>query len=99
MIFQQLTINFLIFLIGFFGTTFNYNSVLLVLIGIEIMLLSANLNFLIFSIYLKDTTGQLFSIFILTVAASEAAVGLAILIAVYQVKQQLKFTRNSICSN
>jgi len=57
--------------------------------SIELMLLSVNLNFILFSIYLDDILGQLFVIFILTVAATESAIGLAILSVYYKVKQTI----------
>ena len=69
----------------------------MILIGVELMLLSCNLNFIIFSLYLNDIEGMLFSIFILTVAAAEASIGLAILIVLYQVKQSVKMENSSIC--
>lgn len=53
--------------------------------GVEVMLLSANLNFIIFSIYLDDISGQIFALFVLTVAAAELAIGLAILIVSYKI--------------
>jgi len=56
---------------------------------IELLLLSANLNFLIFSIYLDDYYGQIFYLFILTIAASEASVGLALLILLYRMKNTI----------
>jgi NADH-quinone oxidoreductase subunit K len=60
---------------------------------IELLLLSANLNFLIFSIYLDDYYGQIFSLFILTIAASEASVGLALLILLYRMKNTISVTQ------
>ena len=63
---------------------------------IELLLLSANLNFLMFSIYLEDSYGQIFSLFILTVAASEAAVGLALLILLYRMKNTISITQKII---
>lgn len=54
--------------------------------AIELMLLSININFVIFSIYLDDITGQIFALFILTVAAAESAIGLAILVVYYRIK-------------
>jgi NADH-quinone oxidoreductase subunit K len=97
MILIQILINIILFIIGFIGVIFNYTNILMILIGVELMLLSCNLNFIIFSLYLNDIEGMLFSIFILTVAAAEASIGLAILIVLYQVKQSVKMENSSIC--
>ena len=64
----------------------DFRSILIILMCIELMLLSLNLNFITFSIYFDDLFGQIFSFFILTVAASESAVGLAIIIIYYRVR-------------
>ena len=72
------------FLTGLFGIIINRRSILLNLLCIEIVLLSVNLNFVIFSVYLDDNIGQLFALFVLTVAAAESAVGLAILIVLFR---------------
>ena len=82
-IFQLLT-NIVLFFIGVLGIISNRRNILIVLMCIELILLSINLNFILFSVYLDDSYGQLFSLFILTVAAAEAAVGLAILILYYR---------------
>ena len=78
-IFQLLT-DIVLFFIGILGIISNRRNILIVLMCIELILLSINLNFILFSVYLDDSYGQLFSLFILTVAAAEAAIGLAILI-------------------
>ena len=95
MITTQITINFFLFFIGFFGTILNYNNILVTLVAIELMLLSANLNFIFFSIYLNDIFGQIFSLFILTIAASESAIGLAILIVSFKIRGSLLINDNS----
>jgi NADH-quinone oxidoreductase subunit K len=95
MLLHQLTTNTILFVIGFLGVTFNYNSLLTTLMGIEIMLLSASLNFITYSIYFNDIYGQIFSIFILTVAASESAIGLAILIVYYSLRGSIEMNYNS----
>jgi NADH-quinone oxidoreductase subunit K len=74
----------LLFLIGISGIMLNKKSIINILFSIEIMLLAVNLNFLAFSRLLNDITGQIFTIFILTIAASEAAIGLAILILFFR---------------
>jgi len=84
-IFQLLT-NIVLFFIGVLGIISNRRNILIVLMCIELILLSINLNFILFSVYLDDSYGQIFSLFILTVAAAEAAVGLAILILYYRIR-------------
>lgn len=84
MLIFQISINSLLFFIGFIGVITNYKSILITLMGLELMLLSSSLNFIFFSIYLNDMYGQIFSIFILTLAASEAAIGLAVLIVSFK---------------
>lgn len=74
----------IIFVISLLGIVFNFQNVLIILMGVELLLLSTNLNFIFFSIYLDDLYGQLFSLFILTIAASESAIGLAIIISHYR---------------
>jgi NADH-quinone oxidoreductase subunit K len=95
LIIHQISTNYLLFIIGFLGVTLNYNSFLIALIGIEIMLLSTSLNFICYSLYFNDIYGQIFSIFILTVAAAEAAVGLALLIVYYKLKNTIDMNDNS----
>jgi NADH-quinone oxidoreductase subunit K len=75
----------LVFFIGLCGIFSNRKNVLLVLMSVELMLLSINFNFLVLSSYLDDRFGQVFSIFILAVAASESSLGLAILVVYYRV--------------
>jgi len=84
MLIFQISINSLLFFIGFIGVITNYKSILITLMGLELMLLSSSLNFIFFSIYLNDMYGQIFSIFILTLAACEAAIGLAVLIVSFK---------------
>jgi NADH-quinone oxidoreductase subunit K len=64
----------------------NRKNILLLVIDIEIMLLAVNLNFVVFSVFLDDLLGQLFTLIVLTVAAAESALGLAILIVYYRVR-------------
>jgi len=75
-----------LFVIGFLGVLNNRKNVLIILIAIELMLLGINMNLTIFSIYLDDIIGQLFALFVLTVAAAESAVGLALLVSYYRVR-------------
>jgi len=74
----------ILFLIGILGLFIIRQNIIIMLISLELLLLSANLNFIIFSIFLDDISGQIMSIFILTSGAAEAAVGLAILIVFYR---------------
>lgn len=76
----QLSTNFALFFIGLFGILINSTNALILIICVELLLLSVNLNFILASAYLDDFYGQIFSIFILTIAAAESAIGLAVLI-------------------
>ena len=73
----------LLFGVSAMGIFMNRKNVLVILMSIELMLLAVNFNFVAFSQYLGDTAGQIFVFFILTVAAAEAAIGLAILVLIY----------------
>jgi len=75
-----------VFVIGLFGIFVTRKNIIVLLMSIELMLLSINLSFIFFSLYLDDIFGQLFSLFILTVAAAEASIGLAILIVYYRIR-------------
>jgi NADH-quinone oxidoreductase subunit K len=85
-----------LFVLGFFGILINRKNVLIILMAIELMLLSINMNFIIFSIYLDDVTGQLFALFILTVAAAESATGLALLVSYYRVRGNISIEHGQI---
>jgi NADH-quinone oxidoreductase subunit K len=76
----------LLFTIGVFGIFLNRKNVIIILMSIELMLLAVNINFVTFSTYLNDLAGQVFTMFILTVAAAEAAIGLAILVVFFRTK-------------
>lgn len=75
-----------LFTIGLVGLVLNQRSVILVLMCIELMLLGINLQFISFSVYRDDLVGQVFSLYVLTVAAAESAIGLAILVVYYRVR-------------
>ena len=83
---HYLTVASMLFVIGIFGIFLNRRNVIIVLMSIEIMLLSINLNMVAFSYFVGDLKGQIFSMFILTVAAAEAAIGLAILVCYFRNK-------------
>ena len=77
---HYLTLAAIIFAIGIIGIFLNRKNVIIILMSIELMLLAVNINLVSFSIYLQNLVGQVFTMFILTVAAAEAAVGLAIIV-------------------
>jgi NADH-quinone oxidoreductase subunit K len=77
---HYLTVAAALFVIGIFGIFLNRKNVIIILMSIELMLLAINLNFVAFSTSLGDLAGQVFAMFVLTVAAAEAAIGLAILV-------------------
>jgi len=83
---HYLTLSVIIFSIGIVGIFLNRKNVIIILMSIELILLSVNINLVSFSIYLQDLVGQVFTMFILTVAAAEAAVGLAIIVIYYKNK-------------
>ena len=90
-LFNYLSFSTLIFVVGLWGMALNKKNVITIIMAIEILLLGANLNFIIFSIFLDDFKGQVFSLLILTVAASESAIGLAILVLFYKKHQTIDF--------
>lgn len=82
-----------LFLIGILGLVLNRKNILITLMSIELILLAVNLNFVIFSIYLDDVTGYVFVLFILTIAAAESAIGLAILTVYYRLKNTIRIDK------
>jgi len=83
---SYLSLAAILFTIGVFGIFLNRKNVIVILMCIEMMLLAVNINFVAFSAYLGDMAGQVFTMFILTVAAAEAAIGLAILVVFFRTK-------------
>ena len=83
---HYLTLSAIIFTIGVIGVFMNRKNIIIILMSIELILLSVNINLVSFSIYLQNLVGQVFTMFILTVAAAEAAIGLAIIIIYYKNK-------------
>lgn len=81
---HYLVLGAILFTIGVVGIFLNRKNVIILLMAIELMLLAVNLNFVAFSHYLQDIAGQIFVFFILTVAAAEAAIGLAILVVLFR---------------
>jgi NADH-quinone oxidoreductase subunit K len=81
---HYLTVAAILFTLGIFGIFLNRKNVIIILMSIELMLLAVNINFVAFSVFLDDITGQAFAMFVLTVAAAEAAIGLAILVVYFR---------------
>jgi len=81
---HYLTLAAIIFTIGIIGIFLNRKNVIIILMSIELILLAVNINLVSFSIYLQNLVGQVFAMFILTVAAAETAVGLAIIVIYYK---------------
>ena len=81
---HYLVLGALLFAISVVGIFLNRKNLIVLLMAIELMLLAVNMNFIAFSHYLHDTSGQVFVFFILTVAAAESAIGLAILVALFR---------------
>ena len=80
----------IIFIIGVIGIFLNRKNVIIILMSIELILLAVNINLVSFSIFTQDLTGQIFTMFILTVAAAEAAIGLAIIVVYYRNKGSIR---------
>jgi NADH-quinone oxidoreductase subunit K len=81
---HYLTVAAILFTIGVFGIFLNRKNVIIILMSIELILLAVNVNLVAFSAYLGDLVGQVFAMFVLTVAAAEAAIGLAVLVVFYR---------------
>jgi NADH-quinone oxidoreductase subunit K len=81
---QYLTVAAILFTIGVVGIFLNRKNIIIILMSVELILLAVNINFVAFSSYLGDLVGQVFALFILTVAAAEAAIGLAILVVYFR---------------
>ncbi len=81
---HYLTVAAILFTLGIFGIFLNRKNVIVILMSVELMLLAVNINFIAFSAFLHDLVGQIFAMFVLTVAAAEAAIGLAILVVYFR---------------
>ena len=81
---HYLTVGAILFTLGIFGIFLNRKNVIIIMMSIQLMLLAVNINFVAFSVHLGDLVGQVFAMFILTVAAAEAAIGLAILVVYFR---------------
>ena len=87
---HYLTLGAIIFSLGTLGIFLNRKNVIVILMSVELILLAVNINLVSFSIYLEDITGQIFTMLILTVAAAEAAIGLAIIVSYYRNKGSIR---------
>ena len=81
---HYLTVSAILFTLGVFGIFVNRKNVIIILMSIELILLSVNINLVAFSAFIGDLVGQIFALMVLTVAAAEAAIGLAILVTFYR---------------
>jgi NADH-quinone oxidoreductase subunit K len=81
---HYLTVSAALFVVGVFGLFLNRKNIIILLMSIELILLAVNINFVAFSSYSGDLVGQVFTLFVLTVAAAEAAIGLAILVCFFR---------------
>jgi|SRR5690606_27661131 NADH-quinone oxidoreductase subunit K len=81
---HYLTVAAILFTIGFFGIFINRKNVIIMLMSVELILLAVNINLVAFSAFLGDLVGQIFALIVLTVAAAEASIGLAILVVFYR---------------
>ena len=84
---HYLAVAAILFTIGVFGIFVNRKNIIVILMSVELILLAVNINLVAFSAYLGNVTGQIFAMFVLTVAAAEAAVGLAILVGLFRGRQ------------
>jgi len=81
---HYLTVAAVLFTLGIMGIFLNRKNVIIILMSIELMLLAVNVNLIAFSVFLQDLVGQVFAMFVLTVAAAESAIGLAILVVYFR---------------
>jgi NADH-quinone oxidoreductase subunit K len=88
-----------VFLLGIYGIFLNRKNVIIMLMSVELMLLAINLNLLVFSAYMDDIMGQVFALLILTVAGAESAIGLALLLVYYRVRNSIDIEVLSLLKN
>nr|WDA66121.1 NADH dehydrogenase subunit 4L [Phymatolithon calcareum] len=84
-----ISISFFLFLVSILGIFLNQKNILVMLMSLEMMFLSVSFNFIFLSVYLDDIIGQVFSLLILTVAAAESSIGLAILVVYYRIRSSI----------
>lgn len=81
---HYLVVAAILFALGLFGIFLNRKNVIIILMSVELMLLAVNINFVAFSVFLQDLVGQIFAMFVLGIAAAEAAIGLAIIVVYFR---------------
>lgn len=89
---------FFLFCLGLFGIILNRQNIIIILMSIELLLLSINLNFIYFAVFIDDIIGQVFSLLILTVAAAESAIGLAIMIVFFKLSKDISIYKINLLS-
>ncbi|WP_342225566.1 NADH-quinone oxidoreductase subunit NuoK [Rickettsia endosymbiont of Urophora cardui] len=89
---HYLVLSSLVFTIGMLGFFMHRKNIINILMSIELMLLAVNINFIAFSVYMQELSGQIFSIIILTIAAAETSIGLAILLIYFRNKGSIEVT-------
>nr|YP_009178797.1 NADH dehydrogenase subunit 4L [Peronospora tabacina]ALJ78453.1 NADH dehydrogenase subunit 4L [Peronospora tabacina]ALJ78500.1 NADH dehydrogenase subunit 4L [Peronospora tabacina]AUF73388.1 NADH dehydrogenase subunit 4L [Peronospora tabacina] len=89
---------FFLFCLGLFGIILNRQNIIIILMSIELLLLSINLNFIYFAVFIDDIIGQVFSLLILTVAAAESAIGLAIMIVFFKLSSDISIYKINLLS-
>ena len=94
-LYHYLVVAAILFTIGLVGLFVNRRNIIVILMAIELMLLAVNINLVAFSAFLQDLPGQIFTMFILTVAAAEAAIGLAILVIFYRNRAHIEIEQAS----
>lgn len=87
---HYLTVSAILFTIGIFGIFLNRKNLIVIMMSIELMLLAVNINMVAFSAFLNDLVGQIFTMLVLTVAAAEAAIGLAIVVVFYRSRRTIE---------
>ncbi|KDO15673.1 NADH-ubiquinone oxidoreductase chain 4L (mitochondrion) [Saprolegnia parasitica CBS 223.65] len=97
-LFNNILINFILFCLGLLGIILNRQNILIILMSIELVLLSINLNFVYFSVFLDDIMGQIFSLIILTVASAESAIGLALMVLFFNIHGNISIYKIHILS-
>nr|YP_008475374.1 NADH dehydrogenase subunit 4L [Achlya hypogyna]AGS55494.1 NADH dehydrogenase subunit 4L [Achlya hypogyna] len=97
-LFNNILINFILFCLGLLGIILNRQNILIILMSIELVLLSINLNFIYFSVFLDDIMGQIFSLIILTVASAESAIGLALMVLFFNIHGNISIYKIHILS-
>ena len=93
---HYLAVAAILFVIGVLGIFLNRKNIIIILMSLELMLLAVNINMVAFSAYLQDMTGQVFTFFILTVAAAEISIGLAILTLFYRNRQSIRVDESNV---